>query len=168
MLTITMIQQLVAYNDQANGKVLDAAARLPEAALASRASPSHGSALRLLQHVLRSEAFFLELYGNIPSSLEEEAQQTLPGIRRLWEQVAAQRMAFLKELTLEQMEEKVHFSMRNRDFVLPRWQLLLQSIEHAVHHRGELSIVLTELGQPLPTLDILLYFLEQSGQSWGE
>jgi uncharacterized damage-inducible protein DinB len=37
---------------------------------------------------------------------------------------------------------------------------------HSTHHRGELSIVLTELGYPLPTLDIIVHFAEQSGQAW--
>jgi uncharacterized damage-inducible protein DinB len=44
--------------------------------------------------------------------------------------------------------------------------LMLQSLIHSVHHRGELSIVMTGLGHPLPTLDIILHFARESGQPW--
>jgi uncharacterized damage-inducible protein DinB len=49
---------------------------------------------------------------------------------------------------------------------LPVWQLLIQGFLSSTHHRGELSIVLTQLGHPLPTLDIIIHFVEQSGQTW--
>nr|MBP9041735.1 hypothetical protein [Anaerolineaceae bacterium] len=52
-------------------------------------------------------------------------------------------------------------------FTLPRWQLLAQSLIHSIHHRGELSIVMTELGYPLPTLDPILKYVNDSGQVWS-
>lgn len=57
------------------------------------------------------------------------------------------------------------------------WDWGSAGVEHAVrvvreaaatvsfHHRGELSVVCTGLGYPLPTMDIILHFINQSGQS---
>ncbi|UCC76110.1 MAG: hypothetical protein JSW37_11425, partial [Anaerolineales bacterium] len=39
------------------------------------------------------------------------------------------------------------------------------AVIHSVHHRGELSVVCTGLGYPLSTMDIILHFINQSGQS---
>jgi uncharacterized damage-inducible protein DinB len=44
--------------------------------------------------------------------------------------------------------------------------LLAQAFVHSTHHRGELSIVLSHLGHPLPTLDIIIPFVTWSGQKW--
>ena len=44
--------------------------------------------------------------------------------------------------------------------------LLALYIYNSIHRRGELSIVLSGLGHPLPTLDIILHFFAQSGQEW--
>ncbi|MFN8455860.1 MAG: hypothetical protein U0401_14540 [Anaerolineae bacterium] len=37
---------------------------------------------------------------------------------------------------------------------------------HSAQHRGELSILLSELGHPLLIDDIIVRFTEESGQSW--
>ena len=49
-------------------------------------------------------------------------------------------------------------------FNFPVWQIVLQVYNHSMIHRGELSILLTELGHPLPNMDILIQFGEQTGQ----
>jgi uncharacterized damage-inducible protein DinB len=46
------------------------------------------------------------------------------------------------------------------------WQLLVQAFVHSTHHRAELAILLGQMGHPLPTLDILIHFAQQSGQPW--
>jgi uncharacterized damage-inducible protein DinB len=49
---------------------------------------------------------------------------------------------------------------------LPLWLLLMQAFVHSTLHRGELSIVLSNFGHPLPTLDIIIPFIEWNGQIW--
>ncbi len=64
------------------------------------------------------------------------------------------------------LDRQVQVTLRGRPFQFPMWQLLSQAFVHSTHHRGELSIVLTELGHPLPTLDIIVHFAKESGQAW--
>jgi len=59
-----------------------------------------------------------------------------------------------------------HLAIRNHPLTLPRWQMLAQSLLQSIHHRGELSIVMTQLGYPLPTLDPIIQFIKESGQVW--
>lgn len=42
----------------------------------------------------------------------------------------------------------------------------MQAFVQSTHPRGELSIVLSQLGQSLPTLDIIIPFVTDSGQVW--
>jgi len=60
----------------------------------------------------------------------------------------------------------VDIQIKQKPFRLARWQMLTQSLIHSVHHHGELSIVMTGLGYPLPTLDPILKYIRDSGQVW--
>ncbi len=66
----------------------------------------------------------------------------------------------------EELQRELDVTIRGEPVHLPVWQLLLQAFIHAVHHRGELSILLSQIDHPLPTLDIILHFVEESGQDW--
>jgi len=47
-----------------------------------------------------------------------------------------------------------------------RFQSELEKEQHATQHRAELGIVLGQMGHPLPTMDIIVHFVYQSGQPW--
>ena len=64
------------------------------------------------------------------------------------------------------LAQEIIIPIGGQDIKLARWQFLTQSLMHSTHHRGELSIVLTGLGHPLPTLDIIIEFVQESGQQW--
>ena len=46
------------------------------------------------------------------------------------------------------------------------FQSELEKEQHATQHRAELGIVLGQMGHPLPTMDIIVHFMHQSGQPW--
>ncbi|MDO9121852.1 MAG: DinB family protein, partial [Anaerolineaceae bacterium] len=73
---------------------------------------------------------------------------------------------YLNWVTNEKLLEIVDIPIGEHPFKLARWQLLTQSLLHSAHHRGELSIVMTGLGHPLPTLDAIIAFIHESGQTW--
>jgi uncharacterized damage-inducible protein DinB len=53
--------------------------------------------------------------------------------------------------------EIIPIQIRQRSFRLPRWQFPALALVHSIHHRGERSIVHTELGYPLPTINPILF-----------
>ena len=164
-MTHDTLLSLTRYNAWANRMVLEAASALSEDELTGPSSPSHGSVQTLLLHMLECEAFFLAL-------CRQEAFDGLPplrdiaGIRRHWDGLGQRVRGFVAGLDDDGMARVLEVEIAGSAFRLPVWQLLAQAIVHSVHHRGELSIVLTGLGHPLPTMDILLHFIEQSGQVW--
>jgi uncharacterized damage-inducible protein DinB len=161
-----MLLSLCAYNTYANRLVLDTMKRMSAEELTRQSSPSHGTAQALLMHMLGTELFFFKLCQGqtlpVPTG-------DVPTLAQLYDAVnlySKEEETFIQSLDEAGLEREVSFPIAQRTFHLPVWQLLTQAFMHATHHRGELSIVLTQLGYPLPTLDIIIPFIQQSGQEW--
>ena len=157
---------LYAYNVYANRLVLDTAEKLTSDEFTRKSSPSHDSARGILAHMLECEAYFLSLCQGLSTTVEEADLPDLPSIRRTWDKLEQQQVDFLRTLPDADLTRPVQMQIRGRQLVFPIWQMLTQAMIHSTHHRGELSIVLTELGYPLPTLDIIGHFIQQSEQEW--
>ena len=83
-----------------------------------------------------------------------------------WEQLAKESLAYLAASDDNDLGKEIKIATRGKPLHFFKWQALVQAFVHSTHHRGELSIILTELGAPLPTLDILIQFARESGQHW--
>jgi uncharacterized damage-inducible protein DinB len=160
-----LLMPLYDYNHSCNLTVLQTAAQLNPAELEYESSPSHHNVLRLLAHMWGVESNFLaacrgEIFAfSRPSSLDELSQR--------WEALYSQQQAYLPTLSQTDLETVLAVTISRQVFHFPRWQMLTQALVHSIHHRGELSIILTGLGQPLPNLDIIVQFAEDSGQPWS-
>lgn len=155
-------------NNHANRLVLQTAAAMDEASFTAQSSPSHGSVQALLTHMLTTEFFFLARSEGKPVNPKGAPDKTLSlqEITVAFSQIAEERFKYLNWVTDEKLLEIVDIPIGEHPFKLARWQLLTQSLLHSAHHRGELSIVMTGLGHPLPTLDAIITFIHESGQTW--
>lgn len=156
------------YNDYANALVLDTAAKMSESELTRDSSPSQGSVKALLLHIALCEyGFILRCLGVPLDSIKDDFETLdLAGIRDLFARVATMRKEYLEIVNENELYETIATQIRQQPLQLSRWQMLAQSLIHSIHHRGELSIVMTGLGYPLPTLDPILQFIRESGQEW--
>jgi len=156
------------YNSYANQLVLQTASAMDEDAFTAQASPSHGSVQALLTHMLTTEFFFLARSEGKPINPKGAPDKTLnlQEITIVFSQIAEERLKYLNWVPEEKLLEIVDIPIGEQPFRLARWQLLTQSLLHTAHHRGELSIVMTGLGHPLPTLDPIIEFINESGQLW--
>ena len=153
---------LYAYDAYANHLVLDGLAQLSEDEFTREFGPSHGSIRGLLVHVLECEAWFLAICQG--RTLEELDLPTLADIRRYWGDLEREQQTFIAPLTESDLARDFSIQLRDRPFHFPMWQLLVQAFVHSTHHRGELAILLGQMGHPLPTLDIIIHFMKESGQ----
>jgi uncharacterized damage-inducible protein DinB len=157
---------LCAYSAYANKLVLDTVAQLTEEEFTCESSPSHGSVRSLLHHMLRVEAGYLATCQESLLPSKPPDLSTVAHIRRYWSKLEQERQDFVASLNEGEMVREISVQMGDQWLRFPIWQMLVQAFIHSIHHRGELSIVLTGLGYPLPTLDIIIHFTEQSGQTW--
>lgn len=158
---------IFAFDAAANRAVLDTAAQLTDEALAREFSPSHGSIRQLLVHIVGGDMYFAALCRDeTPDMTGIEALTTLDAIRAQFEQAARDLQATIEGLSDDALQQDMTVRFGEHTFSLPRWQVLLQVFTHAHMHRGELSILLSQLGHPLPTLDLMVHFVKASGQQW--
>lgn len=161
------ILSLYQFSAQANRTVLEVAARLTEEQFTRDFSPSHGTVQRLLIHLLGGEVFFPAICaGRTVDMSAIEELKTLDDIRTYWEQASADAEAYIAGLDDGDLACEIVLSFGEHDFRLAQWQVLLGAFAHSHQHRGELSILLSELGHPLPTIDLMVHFIRQSGQEW--
>lgn len=84
---------------------------------------------------------------------------TVDSLRRRFESVAAERSAFLRGLSAEQILQAVEYTNRRGEtWRYPLWQQLYHVINHSTYHRGQVATMLRQLGaEPAPT-DLLVYY----------
>ena len=156
---------LYTYNAYANHLVLDGLAQLSEDEFArDESSPSHSSIRGLLLHLLECEAWFLAICRG--RTLEEPDLPTLADIRRYQSDLLREQQDFIGALTETDLARELTIELGSHPYHFPMWQLLVQAFVHSTHHRGELAILLGQMGHPLPTLDIIIHFAKESGQEW--
>jgi uncharacterized damage-inducible protein DinB len=161
-----LLVALYTYNTYANRLVLDTVDQLSDEEFTRPASPSHESVQMLLLHIIRAETFFLRQSQGQPVPPRPTAAPNLTQIRAYMDQLAQEQETFVRSLTESDLKRKAEYEIGGHSIRLAVWQMLTQAFVHSTHHRGELSIVLSGLGYPLPTLDIIIPFVTQSGQEW--
>jgi uncharacterized damage-inducible protein DinB len=155
---------LYEYNAYANHLVLAEMAKMSDAEFVRQISPSHGCVRDLFVHILLVQSGYLSYCLKQPS-----VQPPLPAftdVRDYCLRLDVKTNSFIDSCSDDDLTQNLEINLRNHPFRFPVWQMLLQPVVHAIHHRGELSIGMTGLGYPLPTLDIVIPFAEQSGQPW--
>jgi len=159
-----ILSALAAYNTYANNLVFTSAQALDDEQFRRDSGVSHSSVQRTLRHMLATERGFLGICrGERVQRLELE---TLAEIRETFVATDADFEGYIAGLSEEDLSREVLVDFGEIQLRLPVWKILLQVLLHAAHHRGELSIIMTGLGRPLPTLDIIAQFAQQDGQQW--
>jgi uncharacterized damage-inducible protein DinB len=157
---------IIQFNNYANRIVLDAAGELPENVVMRTPVRSHGTVFELLRHMLGGERAFLNFgMGRAFDFDEILALATLADLRAYWLALGEEAVAFVQGQDATGLGRAATFSFGTTSWHLPVWQLLVQAAVHTQFHRGELAILLGELGHELPTIDMMFYLLEQSGQT---
>ena len=141
-------------------------AKLDWSELVSEISPSHGSIFALLRHMLVVETYYLLLVQERADEFKNVEYDNLEDLINNWHDLSKKWIHYLSTLDASKLTEEIPLYMGKGQVILPRYQLLIQGFTHSIHHRGELSIILSGLDYPLPTMDSLLYFIKESGQEW--
>ena len=162
------LTELYEYNYWANKRYLAVAETLTEEQLFRKQGHSWDSVHAVFVHMMSSERMWPQRWrGEKGEFLNPKDFPTVASICAYWVDVEKNMRAFITEQTEGSLLRDITFTNpKGEIFTLPLWQMMVQPPNHNTHHRGELSIVLTALGRPLPNLDILLHFIEQSGQVW--
>lgn len=159
---------LARQNAYANDMLFQEASKLSLEELIGTKSPSRNSAYQLLVHLLAAEGnYWGQICGERRRNVNQVAATSITEIVSVAAEHNEGFLKFVTSLTDDDFGRAVTFEFSNGSrLVYPVWQLLTQTYLHSMQHRGELSILLSELGHPLPIDDIIVRFTEESGQPW--
>lgn len=160
-------RSLIAYNEWANHKVLEAAANLSEEDLGRQVSGSHESVRMTLLHIVRVQAWWLSVLNGKPevvSPPEGYEQMPFEEVRQWFARSHDDLKAYAAGLTEERLDAEVmaYHPGERKEYRWPSWQLLSHLTNHSSHHRAEAGLMLASLGQAPGDLDFI-YFVGQPG-----
>lgn len=166
------LRQHLDYSRWADSRLLEAATALTAAELTHDFGTADRSVLGTLQHICLADLVWMERMSgrmsgtslaNYPSDAVptlEHLKVELPAVQERWRQYAA-------GLTEDAAEATVAYrDLKGREHATPVWVIILHVVNHATHHRGQISGFLRALGRTPPVLD-LIHYCRQLPQAAG-
>ena len=159
-------RELLLYMLWADRLVLAAVRPVREEDLTRDAGVSFQSILGTLAHMLGSQRMWLSRFlgtslDRVPSIQDFPDKMTwILG----WEETASQIEAFLAALTDEQLATPISWTTtRGEPHTHPLWHPVSHMVNHMTYHRGQVISLLRQMGYPVPSTDLIVYFYERTG-----
>ena len=152
------VHTLFAYDRWANRRLLASASRLAPADFTRDLGASFGSIRGTLLHILWGERRWLH-YWQDGSLLPEAVPDEFPDAAALeaeWSRLEESRRAFADALTDSRLADRV--PVHGQDFTLA--ELIQHIANHSTYHRGQVVLLLRQLGSSPPATDYRLYLAE--------
>jgi uncharacterized damage-inducible protein DinB len=162
------LRTLFAYNQWANGRLLDAAAHVKAEDFTRELGASHGSVRGTLVHVVFGEWDWLRLWlGDSAKEIAEkepppEAFPDVATLHSAWVTIVRDQQAFIDALEDEVLNAVSSFE----GFQGEPWKLSLADtmqhvLNHSSYHRGQVVTLLRQLGHTPPNTDFLIFLREE-------
>jgi uncharacterized damage-inducible protein DinB len=154
------IERLYDYSCWANHQLLTVVTTLSAEQFTQSVAGSYGSIRNTLVHVLSAEWGWLDRCGGLPRGerLKPENFATVEPLVEVGGRVQSGMREFLARLTDEDLQREVSFAFGSGPATtLPVGALLQHAVIHAVHHRGQVSLLLRMLGVTPGNFDLLVY-----------
>jgi uncharacterized damage-inducible protein DinB len=155
-MTENILVKLFEHNNWANDQIIQACSALSDEQLdAEPQSATKGSIRRTLEHLVGSQHGYLSLL-----TLPVEARHDIrPAFAELQEAAKISGEGLLA-LARDESSEHLKTQLRTTDgYLVERWIVIVQIINHATEHREQINSMLNALGVTPPDLD---------GWSYGE
>lgn len=164
---IATIQNLFEYNAWANQRTLEGCATLSSEQLLQPMGGSFGSLRNTLAHIMDVEWLYLERWqGRAPAAFPKaENYPTLADITERWQTVDSDMDRFVKALTPAALQEIIEFrNTRGKLFHHPLWETMQHLVNHSTYHRGQVTMLVRQLGATPKSSDMIYFYRQRSGQ----
>lgn len=164
------LQMFAAYNRWANTVVYDACEALTEAEYRTDKGAFFGSAHRTLNHLLVADRIWMKRMsgsGDAPDALDTILFDDRVALRQARATEDQRIIEWVDTLTDERLSAPFSYTPISNPTVITHSMgpALLHMFNHQTHHRGQLHTILTSLGKPSVTLD-MISFLRGKGSQW--
>jgi uncharacterized damage-inducible protein DinB len=154
------LERFYDYSYWANKKLFGIISQLTPEQFTQPVAGSYGSIRNTLVHVLSAEWGWLDRGGGPARGgrLNPEDYPTLESLVRAWTLVEGYMRGFLSGLEDKDLTRHVEFALGGGPkHSVPLGDLLQHAAVHAVHHRGQVALLLRTLGYVPGNFDMLIY-----------
>ena len=164
-------QMSAAYNAWANEAVYDAAAPLSDADYRADKGAFFGSLHRTLNHLLVTDRIWMKRMtgtGEAPATLDAILFEDFASLQAARVEQDARISAWIDTLTDTALAATFTYTpVSTPQLVTQRLAPVLAHLfNHQTHHRGQCHTILTALGRPSVTLD-MISFQRHAGKRWA-
>lgn len=150
------------YNEWANRRLYDAAARLDDAEYRADRGAFFKSMHGTLNHLLATDRIWMKRFtgkGDAPERLDAIVHENFAELRAAREAEDGRIVAWIDSLDEAHLAGVVRYRRVSTpdEFVQELMPALDHWFNHQTHHRGHAHMILTGLGKVAPELDLLFY-----------
>ncbi|MCO5145902.1 MAG: DinB family protein [Aquamicrobium sp.] len=165
-------QMFAAYNRWANAAVYDAAADLSADELARDMGAFFGSLIGTLNHILVADRIWMKRFtgeGTAPAALDTILHSALPVLRVAREAEDARIVEWIDALPDKAFTGRfTYLTVTDMRTISQRLApALAHFFNHQTHHRGQAHAMVTALGRPSPTLDLVYFQRTEEGRPFA-
>jgi len=163
-------ERLYDYSCWANARLFDVVSRIAPEQFTRNVAGSYQSVRNTLVHTLSAEWGWMERCGGPPrgAKLDPANYPTAASVITAWKQVEKDFRAFLMSMNDADLSKPVEFGFSpGEKKSQSRMDILQHAMNHASHHRGQVSLLLRELGVVPGNYDFLWYADERPANLHG-
>jgi uncharacterized damage-inducible protein DinB len=140
--------------------MLDAASKLTEQELCRDFNTSDKCVVSTLAHAFAADRVWLgRIQGNPPATFIDDNDRQFDFLRNEWPALQQRWKQWAAPLTDQDVLSKIAYKdIKGNPYEQPLWQILLHVVNHATHHRGQVSGFLRAMGHPPPPLDLIAFY----------
>ncbi len=148
----TTLVELIRYNNWANAKILATCEKLTADQLATAGPGSYGSIHRTLGHIIAAEADYVgRMTGDSPQPpFRWEDGPAVADIAAFASKVADALLDAIQRISPTHL---VHEEEDGKFIDYQARHLFIQTIDHGIEHRTNITTILNSLGLPTPEVD---------------
>jgi uncharacterized damage-inducible protein DinB len=158
---VNALRSHLEYSNWASRRLVDAAGILPADDLTRDFGTADRNILGTLVHIYAADRVWLARIRNNPPArfMDTDKDMRLEVLRYDWPRLLEDWLNWATGLTDESASARVHYTdLKGNPYETPIWQIVLHVVNHATHHRGQVSGFLRTMGHTPPPLDLMAYY----------
>jgi uncharacterized damage-inducible protein DinB len=155
------IRALYEFNQWANAQVLAAVSALGPEEWTRDLKNSFPSVRDTLVHILWAEWIWLRRWkgASAKSAFDPSEFATVALLSTKWLEVEHEQAEFVAGLSGESLGSVIEYvNTRGESFAYPLWQMLQHVVNHSTYHRGQITMMLRQLGATPVATDFLVFY----------
>lgn len=158
-ISVEVLRSHLAYSAWANKALVDAAGELAGEELTRDFGTADKSVLGTLVHIFAADRVWLARMRGEPQRFSSDADCRLSVLQNDWPALHEGWRAWASGLREGDADSILSYrDLRGNPWQQPLWCLVMHVVNHATHHRGQVSGFLRAMGRKPPVLDLVYYY----------